>query len=174
MWIQPTSCAEVGTRRQLIDMEQGFQPFEREFDLPPKPVCGEYLHGRVVLGWQRGAKDQKLRGDQRARIEHFLFAVGLRVQRLARGLHGLGRLAQDDQADRRGHTAPDQSLNVDLVRQMVVRQGREVIDQVERGAILAGEMEAVPLDPHDQISLAAAVAAMEKLRAVMVSPFGPD
>ncbi len=40
---------------------------------------------------------------------------------------------------------------------MVVRQGREVIDQVERGAILAGEMEAVPLDPHDQISLPAAV-----------------
>ena len=48
-------------------------------------------------------------------------------------------------------------MNVDLVRQMIVRQGREVIDQVERGAILAGEMEAVPLDPHDQISLAAAV-----------------
>ena len=32
-----------------------------------------------------------------------------------------------------------------------------MINQIERAAILAGQMEAVPLDPHDQISLPAAV-----------------
>jgi hypothetical protein len=35
MRIEPTSGAKVGARRQLVDMKQGFQPFERELDLPP-------------------------------------------------------------------------------------------------------------------------------------------
>src|SRR5271166_1480234 len=54
MRIEPTSRPEVGMRRQLVDMEQGFQPLEREFDLPPESVCGEYLRGGVALRRQRG------------------------------------------------------------------------------------------------------------------------
>jgi len=155
--IEPTSCAEVGARRQLVDMEQGFQPLEREFDLPPEPVCDEDLHGRVVLRRQRGAENQKLRGDQGARIEHLLFAARLRVQRLARGRHGLGRLAQDDEADRRRQTALDQGLNVDLVGQLIVRQAREVIDLVsERRAVAilrhkTPEAVLIPVDDYVEL-----------------------
>jgi len=82
MRIEPTSCSKVGARRQLVDMDQRFQPFERAFNLPPEPVCGEDLVGRVVLGRQRRAKDQKFCGGQRTRIERLLLAAGLGVQRL--------------------------------------------------------------------------------------------
>jgi hypothetical protein len=67
--IEPTSRADVSARRQFVDMQQGFQPFEREFNLPPQPVCGEYLRGRVILGPQRCADNQKFRGNQRAWLE---------------------------------------------------------------------------------------------------------
>lgn len=72
-------------------------------------------------------EDEEFCGDQAVRIECPLFAAGLGAQRLACGLGGLGRFAQDDQAYRREDSGADQGLNVDLVRQVIVRQGLEVI-----------------------------------------------
>ena len=77
MRIEPASCTEAGVCRQLIDTKQGFQPFEREFNLPPQPVCGEYLPGRVALDRQRCANNHELRGGQRARIQRLLLAAAL-------------------------------------------------------------------------------------------------
>lgn len=157
MRIQPASGAELSARRQHVDMDQRFQPFEREFDLPPQPAGGEYRLGRVALGRQRGSKDQELRGDQALWIQRLLLAARLGAQRLAGGLCSLGRLAQNDEADRHRHPMADRGSDLDLVRHLIVRQGLEVIDQVKRRAILAGQMKAVPLHPHDQVGLAAAV-----------------
>ena len=56
-------------------MEQGFQPFEREFNLPPQPVCtttaGHFSADSVVPRIINSA------AINRARIEHLLFVARL-------------------------------------------------------------------------------------------------
>jgi hypothetical protein len=76
MRIEPTSCPEIGVCRQFVDMEPGLQPLEREFDLPPQPVCGEYRRSRIVLARQRRPDHQVLGRDKGARIERLLLAAG--------------------------------------------------------------------------------------------------
>lgn len=58
MRIEPTSRPKIAARRQFVDVELGFQPFERKFDLPAQAVGGEPLLGRMACGWQRGAEDE--------------------------------------------------------------------------------------------------------------------
>jgi hypothetical protein len=43
--IQPTSRASLGFCPKLVDMEQGFEPFEGKFNLPPESVDSQNIDG---------------------------------------------------------------------------------------------------------------------------------
>ncbi len=52
MGIQPTSRAAFGPGGELVDMQQRFEAFERELDLPGQPVDREHLE--VAPGTRTG------------------------------------------------------------------------------------------------------------------------
>jgi hypothetical protein len=85
---------------QPIDMQQRFQPLERQFDLPPQAIRREHLLGGIVVGRQGRGQHHELCRDQTARIDGVLLAWRCAQHVLAGGLGRLRRLAQQDQAQR--------------------------------------------------------------------------
>src|ERR1700728_4289219 len=57
--VKPTSRSGFGPRWQPVDMQQGFQALEREFDLPAQSVHGEYIFCRVAVYRQRRPNDHE-------------------------------------------------------------------------------------------------------------------
>jgi hypothetical protein len=78
--MKPTSRAGVGLGSELAYVEQRFQRFECQFDLPAQAIDRQHLGGREFPCRQRRGQDEIFRRDQATRIEPGLLAAGVLAQ----------------------------------------------------------------------------------------------
>ena len=121
-------------------MKDRLQSLERQFNLPPQAIHLQYLVRRVLAYVQRGCQHHVAGGDQATVVQFLLAPAGLLAQPLALGLGHLWRFAPDN------HPGPQRRLRRSIVDQhrhiaevLASRQAVQVVDQVERAAILLSQ-----------------------------------
>lgn len=145
---------------QSVEMQDGFQPFEGQFDLPANAIEPDERLRREGERVERGDQDHVSGGLQGARIDVVLVFASVVAGDVAGALGAVGRLGGNDEAHGQRLEAPPRLVNynrhVDLTRRVRLGEDFKPIDGYS-GVIT--QVQAVPRQSNEEIGAAVANGA---------------